>query len=49
MAVQTTRKQPSKERLMAIKAAIASAATLDEVERLERSLMEEGPAAMETE
>ena len=47
-AVQTTRKQPSKERLMAIKAAIASAATLDEVERLERSLMDDG-VAMEVE
>ena len=41
VAAQTTRKQPSKERLMAIKAAIAGAATLDEVERLERSLMDE--------
>lgn len=40
--VQTTRKQPSQEQLMAIKAAIASAATLDEVERLERRLMEGG-------
>ena len=49
VAAQTTRKQPSKERLMAIKAAIASAATLDEVERLERSLMDEGTAAMEVE
>ena len=46
VAAQTTRKQPSKERLMAIKAAIVSAATLDEVERLERSLMDEGGAPM---
>lgn len=46
-AAATTRKQPSQEQLMAIKAAIASAATLDEVERLERTLMEEGREAME--
>jgi U2 small nuclear ribonucleoprotein A' len=38
--VQTTKKQPSKDELMAIKAAIANAATLDEVERLEKALME---------
>lgn len=39
-SVQTTKKHPSKEQLMAIKAAIAGAKTMEEVTRLEQALEE---------